>query len=268
MLPRATEGSNSKHPLDFPESNPGPIDCLLWTAPSRQSGMLFEVVQRSIEGIVEFRRLTPDVHTPASPVLDFSGALSSDSADEIWRFESTRGQPLCRNFALSANWHRPPFVVPVRLVRYGRVWPDGEIIGEAIIGTRRSYRALLYHQARIAGVLVHQALSHGCNPMAWPTTTEAPLRDSLYALVTGAARWIWGMGSAALFSDIWRIGIVHSPIAVVALAAQGLPVSWIRSPSHDASYADPFRWPETGEILCEEYSFKTSERTYRRPSSR
>ena len=242
--------------LEPPAYRLRPTGCLFWTASSRRSDILLDAIQEAVEGLVEFRQLGAREHSVTSPVLDLSGTLLTDVADEVWRFESSRRQPLCRRFALSASWYRPPFATVVRLVRYTRECPDGEIIGEAVIGTRCTYRGLLYHQAYVAGVLLRHVLCHGRLLAGRAAVAEPRLEDGPYAFVAGAARWICGTGAAALFSDVWQIGIVDLPISTVALGARRLSVSWIKNSTRDVYYADPFRWPETGEILCEEYLFK------------
>ena len=144
----------------------------------------------------------------------------------------------------------------VRLVRYLPGRAVGDLLGEAVISTRQNYLSLLFHQDRTAGLLLRQFLQNGRLPSATPAVDERSTKDGRCALLIGAARWFHGLVSSVVFTDQWCIGIADAPIEA-ALTPHQFRIAWMRNPPRHSYYADPFLWPGTDRILCEEFLFRT-----------
>jgi hypothetical protein len=233
-----------------------PVLRILWTREAWRGDRFRQALQEAIAGVADMRPLPPEASALGGPILDLSGTLQLAPGMEVWRFETSLGRPLPRRLAQAANWHRPPFAAAIRLMRYCEERAEGEILGEAVIGTRQSYRAILFDQTRKAALLLRQALEHGRIPAAAPPLLECRSNDGPLTFMIGGARRVGGLASAAFLNDEWCIGIADAPITA-ALASDRLSITWMPNPTRDSYHADPFRWPGTSRILCEEFSFRT-----------
>lgn len=190
-------------------------------------------------------------------VLDLTGRASRIGEQETWRLEAA-GRTLTERLALSGIWHRPPYHAAITLVRH-RAGAPPETIGVAQIGTRGGYRALRAKAEATASILVQRALSGPAEPdlsvEAVPVETQ---RDGVMALAAGWARAWAARWHARLHVEWWTVGICDHPIEAVLRQGRLGPIRWLRpepGAGADAAYwADPFAWPGTGRLLCEEYA--------------
>ncbi|HEX2942374.1 MAG TPA: hypothetical protein VHO91_15090 [Rhodopila sp.] len=163
----------------------------------------------------------------------------------LWRCETATGDALNRPGLLARIWHRAPYAVTVRLVCYKPGDTAPEILDEATIGTRGPRDAFRSALDRIAMRFIRDAaLERGRGPSA-----AAP------AMPSGRGGWLdyqrarW---QDRLCTEWWSLGESTAPVDAV-LGGAGLgTVQWRNVAATDRYLADPFPWPGTGRILCEE----------------
>jgi hypothetical protein len=176
----------------------------------------------------------------------FEPACSPPCDALLWRLETAAGKSLNEAGLLARHWHRPPYAMTVRLVQYQPGSTVPEILDEGTIGTRgpkASYNAAVN---RLAMRFVRDAALGRARGSAGATPAVAPsgLPGWLCALV---AKW-----HNRLMVEWWSIGSSTAPMKQV-LSAGGLGnVEWYRVKTGNRYLADPFPWPGTGRILCEE----------------
>lgn len=164
----------------------------------------------------------------------------------LWRLETASGESLNRPGLLAAHWHRRPYAMTLRLVRYQPGSMEAEILDEATLGTRGPYSAFTAAVDRLAMRFVRDAaLGRGRGPAGMkPAAAPHGMPGWLDAALS---RW-----HERLMVEWWSIGFATAPMKQV-LSGGGLgPVSWYRVEAGHRYLADPFPWPGTNRILCEE----------------
>ena len=177
-------------------------------------------------------RFEPDCSPPCDAVL--------------WRLETASGDSLNRPGWLRSHWHRPPYALTVRLVQYQPGSTVPEILDEGTLGTRGPFTAFSASVDRLAMRFVRDAaMDRARGPSAMPPAT--PVRGRLGWFDALLGKW-----HDRLMTEWWSIGTASTPIEQV-LAGKGLgDITWFRTEAADRYLADPFPWPGTNQILCEE----------------
>ena len=164
----------------------------------------------------------------------------------LWRLETASGASLNEPGLLRRCWHRPPYALTVRLVQYQPGSMDPEVLDEGTLGTRGPFTVFKAAIDRLAMRFVRDAaLGRGRGPAEDPAAVPAHgLPGWLDAL---QARW-----HSRLMTEWWSLGTSNTPVDRV-LSGFGLgDVVWY-SPNVGSRYlADPFPWPGTDRMLCED----------------
>lgn len=164
----------------------------------------------------------------------------------LWRLETASGTSLNQPGWLRRQWHRAPYAVTLRLVQYqpGSVVP--EILDEGTLGTRGPYAALAAAADRLTMRLVRDAALG---------RSRGPSGTAPAAVAHGMPGWLNAMLATwhgRLMTEWWSIGSAAAPIGRV-LSGGGLgDVAWYRTEAGHRYLADPFPWPGSHRILCEE----------------
>ena len=171
-------------------------------------------------------------------------------ATELLRMEGLNGTPLTRD-TVKQFWHRAPYVIPLRLVRYGPASSNPEILDLAAIGTQGSEAEYLARVERIVAQLVEDAIvgtNRGQAELSVDAVRGAPQRSHRRAAVDYLiARW-----HRRLFSERWSVGLTTTPIINILSAGATGAVQWQPTDYRKSYLADPFPLPGTDQLLCEE----------------
>ncbi|MDR3529387.1 MAG: hypothetical protein P4L90_02345 [Rhodopila sp.] len=164
----------------------------------------------------------------------------------LWRLETASGESLNRPGLLDRHWHRRPYAMTLRLVEYQAGSAVPEILDEGTIGTRGPRTAFMAAADRLAMRFVRDAaLGRGRGPAGMlPAAAASGLPGWLDAM---QAKW-----HARLTAEWWSIGNTTVALDHV-LSGNGLgDITWYRTKAGHRYLADPFPWPGTNRILCEE----------------
>jgi hypothetical protein len=164
----------------------------------------------------------------------------------LWRLETSSGASLNHAGTLSRYWHRAPYALTVRLVQYQPGSTTPEILDEATLSTRGSRKGFKASVDRAAMRFVRDAaLGRGRGPAGAPPAPEAH----------GLPGWLDSVRATwheRVMAEWWSIGTTAAPLERV-LSGGGLgDVTWYRAKAGHRYLADPFPWPGTDRILCEE----------------
>jgi len=166
----------------------------------------------------------------------------------VWRLETGWGEPLNGKQALRAAWQRPPYALTVRLVHYAAGGVKPTVLDEGTIGTRLPWPAYSDAAEQLALRLVCDvAAGRPRGPSAMPATPK-PRRDGMPGWVRDQAhQW-----KARLLDEWWSLGVASAGMEDVLEHGHLGPVTWFEPEPHPTYLADPFPWPGTDRILCEE----------------
>ena len=172
---------------------------------------------------------------------------------ELLRLEALDGSPLS-NDQIARCWHRPPYALPLRLVRYAPLSAVPEVLDFAVVGTRGKRSEFAARVECIVARLIEDAIigvSRGQAGLSLDTEELRSPRRCLSGKVDHAiATW-----HTRLFSEWWSVGMTATPLTNIVRTGATGPVRWL-SPDRGNSYlADPFPWPGTDRLLCEEMPF-------------
>jgi hypothetical protein len=204
-------------------------------------------------------RARPPRAAAAAVALDLGDADDVPAGPEPWRLRVgplSLAAALSGRFALCSVWHRRPFAVSVRLER-GRADRGGvETIARATIGTTGGLADLRERVVATAARLVRQCLADPAGvAIADAGDAAAPVQpraDGVAAFVGGWLRWRAARWRARLCQEWWTVGVCAQPIQAVLSQGRLGPVDWLRPRPGATFWADPFAWPGTDRILCEE----------------
>jgi hypothetical protein len=177
-------------------------------------------------------RLEPDCSAPCDALL--------------WHLETANGDSLNHAALLYRYWHRRPYALTVRLVQYASGSPTPEILNEGTIGTRGPRAAFLAAVDRLAMRFVRDAaLGRARGPACVPPAPRAH----------GLPGWLDHLGQhwySRFMTEWWSLGSTSVPIQAVLDGGSLKGIRWY-APTPGHSYlADPFPWPGTNRILCED----------------
>jgi hypothetical protein len=165
---------------------------------------------------------------------------------QLWRLETGAGVPLNQGGGLARHWHRKPYAITVRLARYRPGSDTPEVLDEGTIGTRGPWDAFTAAVGRLAMRFVRDA---ALGRSRGPSARRPAARPS------GAPGWLdyararW---HDRVMTEWWSLGSTATPVARI-LDGGGLnPIEWYEPAAGERYLADPFPWPGTGMILCED----------------
>jgi hypothetical protein len=167
--------------------------------------------------------------------------------EPLLRLETADGVPLNGRDVIATYWHRPPYAMLVRLAFYPPGSRESEILDEAVISTQGSRDAFQARVETTALRLVQDSLesrSRGPLGAGVPPPSSAGMGGWLDYLV---ATW-----QRRLLTEWWSIGITRNPLPAIVRDGKVGEVHWLRPGTGKAYHADPFPWPGTGQVLCEE----------------
>jgi hypothetical protein len=189
--------------------------------------------------------LTDSALTEAA-LLRFEPACTPPCDALLWRIETATGKAVNEPGLLAHQWHRRPYALTLRLVQYQPGSAVPEILDEGTLGTRGPYGSFTAAVDRLAMRLVRDAaLGRARGPSGTaPSAAPSGLPGWLDALL---AKW-----HDRLMVEWWSIGSTAAPIDRVLSGGGMGDVAWHRVKTGSRYLADPFPWPGTGRILCEE----------------
>ncbi len=179
-------------------------------------------------------------------VLRFEPGCSAPCDAVLWRLETASGHSLNKPGLLKRHWHRRPYAMTVRLVQYLPGSSNPDILDEGTIGTRGPRTTFLSAVDRLAMRFVRDAaLGRARGPSAAQPAARA----------RGLPGWLNHVRAAwhdRVMTEWWSLGTTTVSLPQL-VAGGGLDeIKWY-SPAVGRSYlADPFPWPGTGRILCED----------------
>ena len=171
-------------------------------------------------------------------------------ATELLLMEGLNGTPLTRD-TVKQLWHRAPYVMPFRLVRYAPGSRSPEILDLAAIGTRGDQAEYLARVERIFAHLVEDALvgtSRGQAELSVDPGRTAPQRSYR----SGYFDYVIAKWHLRLFSERWSVGLTTTPVTNILSAGATGAVQWQPADHRNSYLADPFPLPGTDQLLCEE----------------
>ena len=172
---------------------------------------------------------------------------------ELLRIEAMDGS-LLSNPQIASCWHRPPYVLPLRLARYVPLSVEPEVLDFAVIGTRGERREFGARVERIAADWSRMRSSEQAADMrasrSISNEVHSPHRSRSAALDHAIAKW-----HTRLFSEWWSVGMTATPLTDMVRTGATGPVRWLSPRRGKAYLADPFPWPGTDRLLCEEMPF-------------
>ncbi|HEY4040362.1 MAG TPA: hypothetical protein VGM32_00790 [Rhodopila sp.] len=206
----------------------------------------FVVVLAGIDGSEIVNAALADTALTEVAIPRFEPACTAPCDALLWRLETSAGESLNQPGLLAGQWHRPPYAFTVRLVQYQPGSIVAEILDEGTLGTRGPYPAFCAAVNRIAMRFVRDAaLGRGRGPAG--TMPAAPAGGMPGWVDASLAKW-----RDRLMVEWWSIGSAAAPIDRV-LSGGGLgDITWYRTKAGSRYLADPFPWPGTGQVLCEE----------------
>ena len=198
----------------------------------------------SRSGIVDAALADPVLHEAAIPRLEPDCTAPCDAL--LWRLETVSGEAVNRPGLLAEYWHRRPYAMTLRLVRYLPGSAEPEILDEATLGTRGPRAAFVASVDRLAMRFVRDAALGRSRGPAGMKPAPAP---------HGMPGWLDAMRSRwrdRLMTEWWSIGSSDAPLKQVLSGGGPGAISWYRAQAGRRYLADPFPWPGTNRILCEE----------------
>jgi hypothetical protein len=199
------------------------------------------------------REVLHDVGMQHATLVRFNVGAEPPLADELFRFEALDGSPLTAE-RIGERWHHPPYALPLQLVRYAPLSAEREILDVAVISTQGKRNEFIARIERTAARLVEDAIIGASRGDSQPSldTGRLGLRHRFRSARIDHAVARWRM---RLFSEWWSVGMTARPLADIVQTGSIGPVGWL-SPERAARYlADPFPWPGTDRLLCEEMPF-------------
>jgi hypothetical protein len=169
---------------------------------------------------------------------------------ELLRIEAIDGS-LLSNDRLAACWHRPPYALPLRLARYAPLSTEADVLDFAVIGTQGARREFIARVEGIVARLVQDAIvgsSRGAAGLSAPMDEFDLRRRSMPGWIDRAI----AKGHGWLFCEWWSVGASTTPLSEIVRTGATGPVKWLFRDRGPAYLADPFPWPGTDRLLCEE----------------
>jgi hypothetical protein len=193
--------------------------------------------------------------------LRFEPSLAPPTSRVILRCETTTGWGLDDPELIECHWHRPPYVLPIQLVRYAPQSALREVLDSAVVVTRGSRVAFEDRVVKVAARLVRDWLA-GTSRGAWDADATGLWQHGLRLVSAKEERRPRRGGGTIdrlrrvcrdrLCTEWWSVGSTPVSMAGVVRTGRLGAIDW-RAPINGSHYlADPFPWPGTGKLLCEE----------------
>jgi hypothetical protein len=164
----------------------------------------------------------------------------------LWRLETAAGESLNTAGLLRRYWHRRPYAITIRLIQYQPGSVDPVVLDEGTIGTRGAYLVFKAAVDRLAMRFVRDAaLGRGRGPAEMaPAAAAHGLPGWMDHL---RARW-----HSRVMTEWWSLGSAKLPLDRVVSGLGLGDIIWYNPKAGQRYLADPFPWPGTDRILCEE----------------
>jgi hypothetical protein len=179
-------------------------------------------------------------------LLRFEPACTPPCDALLWRIETATGKAVNEPGLLGRQWHRRPYAMTLRLIQYQPGSAVPEILDEGTLGTRGPFSNFTAAVDRLAMRMVRDAAlgrARGTSGTA-PSIAAGGLPGWLDAFLS---KW-----HDRLMVEWWSIGSTSAPIDQVLSDGRLGDVAWHRIKAGSRYLADPFPWPGTSRILCEE----------------
>ena len=194
-----------------------------------------------------------DVGMRHATLVHYHSNASPPYAHELLRVEAMDGSPLS-DFQIGRRWHRPPYALPLRLARYAPLSVEPEVLDFAVIGTRGERSEFGARVESIVARLIEDAIIGASRGHAGLSLDPAELRSRhrcrSAAIDHAIAKW-----HTRLFSEWWSVGMTATPLRDIVRTGATGSVRWLSPRRGKAYLADPFPWPGTDRLLCEEMPF-------------
>jgi hypothetical protein len=179
-------------------------------------------------------------------MLRFEPGCSPPCDALLWRLETASGESLNQPGVLRQHWHRPPYAVTLRLVQYqpGSMVP--RTLDEGTLGTRGPYAAFKAAVDRLTMRFVRDAALGRARGPAGSVPAAVP---------HGLPGWVDALREKwrdRLMAEWWSLGTATAALDQVMTGAGLGGITWYRPKAGHRYLADPFPWPGTNRILCEE----------------
>jgi hypothetical protein len=196
------------------------------------------------------REILHDVGMQHETLVRFYAEARPPYPTELLRIEGLNGTPLRRD-TVEQFWHRAPYVLPFRLARYAPTSSIPDVLDLAAIGTRGECGEYLARVERIFARLVEDAIigtNRGQAELSFDILQNAPQSFLRPARIDRMiARW-----HERLFAEWWSVGMTTTPVNDMVRAGITGAVRWLSADRGESFLADPFPWPGTDQLLCEE----------------
>lgn len=209
-------------------------------------GAPYVVVLAGIDGSEIVDAALADPALTETTIPKFEPACTPPCDGLLWRLETAGGDSLNHPGLLKRHWHRAPYSMTIRLVQYqpGSVVP--EILDEGTLGTRGQRKGFRAAIDRLAMRFVRDAALCRGRGRAWSLPAADP---------TGLPGWLDALREKwrdRLMTEWWSIGSATATFDHV-ISGRGLgQIAWYQTDAGHRYLADPFPWPGTDRILCEE----------------
>ncbi len=199
------------------------------------------VERQALHAIGAQHRTLIQIHADAAP----------PHSRELLVLQSMDGHRLNRTGMLEHFWHRPPYAMPLRLVRYAPNSCEGEVVDGAVIGTRDKRQIFRSRIERMAARLIGDAIA-GTGRGAFSCSFDLTPHRSRQWPFAGRFDHFLTRWQQRLFTEWWSIGYTTKPMREIVEGGLLGTVQWL-APRVGTDYlADPFAWPGTGRLLCEQ----------------
>jgi hypothetical protein len=198
----------------------------------------------------DIRETLGDVGTQCETLIRHRPRAEPPCADELLRVEELDGSPLSSD-RIARRWHRPPYALPLRLARYAPLSSEADVLDFAVIGTQGERREFIARVERTAARLVQDAIAGSSRGATGLSVSMEELRTRHRGMPGWLDRATARVGQW-LFSEWWSVGATTMPLAEIVRTGESGPVTWLFPDKGAAYLADPFPWPGTDRLLCEE----------------
>jgi len=171
-------------------------------------------------------------------------------ARELLVIEDIHGEALSEN-RLRQYWHRPPYAMVLRLVRYAPGSSDGELIDGAVISTRDKREQFYARVYDTAARLLSDAIA-GTGRGTFNSSFDAGLLRSRPWPLSSVLDRFTMRWRQRLLMEWWSVGFTTMPLVDILKGGRLDCIHWL-SPLAGTDYlADPFPRVGTDQVFCEQ----------------
>jgi hypothetical protein len=204
-----------------------------------------------IDDTVTLRAALTIISASGHAEFQLDSAAVPPTPGELLRLELVEGRPLNHPSAVSDTWHCPPYAVAVRLAHYLPYTETPVILDEAVIGTRGSQSEYRMRLEATAMQLVRDAAAGTSRGPLGGQLPSMP-RPHLARRAEGWLRRALARCGEKVFSEWWSLGVSHHSLCEIVRRGELGSVQWLQPKPGPTYLADPFPWPGTPHVLCEE----------------